>query len=249
MDAISIETLQSITDSIAAGYSSLDGSFGSSAGESNTAALGAINNISRVLAIGDIDIINDLDDAAKNNFDTLIGISSRTRFYKSWCRAINNHIYHATKKSINNYLSSENCQLAPEFALIFTTEMIVTLNPENVFSSEIENMGSVTFSDSNTATFTDGDVINISLHSSQQLKVKLTTDFDSESTLTIFCKTSAGITEEKDVVITAGAKINDEFDVGTAANKYYDITNITVVGGEINNSCKVYAPRKRPTAL
>jgi len=242
MGLIAVEDFIYITDNLAKQYQLMEETLGDKDTE-DTVIYGAYKNVLRAMSLEDAIQEIDLLKSLHNVYLSLSVTSFFTPKYSPIICALDNHINSNGSGTVNTYCSQKGIRVSPEFAEMYKANAGIQIDAKNVFSPEIDNMATFVWTGEGTGTFIDGDEIDISKYSSQQLKVKCLTDFAISATATIVCVTDEDIEEENEIEIPAGTTEGTEFLI--SENKYYDIKNIEVSGGVNGNKIKVFAPRER----
>lgn len=234
---ISVNSFKDFTDNIAGQYILLDSVMGDGT-KPNTASYGAELNLKRVLNLDVYDAEADLLKAAKSNAEN-VKSTNIYKFFSEIIRALNFHV-----NGIDTYLTVKGIRVAPEFKILYEQIMGVKLTWKNTFAPET-NMGNFTFIGPSSGNFQDGDAIDITKHNVQRLTLKVLTDFTTSAVISVFCTKIGGTIEIKEVEIPENTIEGTEFNIGGVNDVYYDVTNITAIGGDAQYSLKVFARRER----
>jgi len=134
--------------------------------------------------------------------------------------------------AIDTYLTSQSMRVHPSFATLYNQWRSLSLSPANVFPLVTE-MGRIDRGAS-SFTFTDGSAIDEDLYGPAQLEIYVPEGYTigvADVVVTLTCKLFGGGTEPKTATMPSGSMAGTAVNVGTSANRYTDVTNMTATGG------------------
>lgn len=237
MSTISSSNFLALTDSLGVMYDELlsiqEGS------EQSTLDGGADDNVTRILALTDIEQAADL----AGGFEDLKARMSQvfrtpSDVFMVVCRALRTHV-----GNINTYLTANTAKVSRSFADLFRLLFGETsLLPANVFqdTNVVGRTGAIT--GATAVTNTAGTDLDITKVAPSQYEVRCTVDIAGSSTptLTLTMKKADGTSEVKTVgPLDDTFDAGDVIDVGTSSDVYIGCTLIAVSGGGASGTIEV----------
>ena len=243
MGVISTARLILLLDSVAAQKKLLDAACTEATGaaDANTVAKGASNNWDRIDAYADDpDMQVELLGAARQNF---LNANADSRSGESWAKplilAVNRNV-----SGISAFCVANAIRVAPQAKKVVEACGLPALSYLATFSPAVDPMGTYTVG----GAFVDGTAIDKTRYAPQMLTLYNATGAPTgvaAGTYSVTCKKYDGTTEVKAVVVPGGTLDAVEFDVGVAADKYWDVTLIAVAGGNAGDVVKIKAKVER----
>jgi len=224
-----------LADSIAAQSYELDQKLGTGI-EAATASLGATNNIARIVAYADAEVIDDLIEGFRNQLAECLSIPVAFDRFVTSMRALSRHV-----GGMSAYLVAQDERVGPDFKVACEMLAIEILTPAATFSPVVPAMGEITIDAVDppggagaSSTFVDGSAIDITRYYASNLVLEKTTAAVAADalTLTVSCTKWDTTSEDKDVPVDASDAINNEDDIGVhGTDMYTDITDIVIKAG------------------
>ena len=244
MATISSSAFQALTDSMAAQIAAISEKMGTGT-EAGSASLGGENNVSRVLATADQEVVEALLRYFRKG-----SLKKRTDpnghvLFETEVKGLSFHV-----SGINNFCALNSVRVAPEFAEIHLRSIGVQVSPANVFPPEVANMADFSVTAPGVGVFTDRDAIDKTKYGPAHLKVRAVSNIGASAiNATVSLLKFDGTAASKVVTIPASSPAGTEIDIGLTTDKYVDVTGITITGGTAGESFRVKAPRERALAL
>lgn len=122
------------------------------------------------------------------------------------------------------------------------------LTPKNVFPPATA-LGSFAVTGSGAGTFTDGSAVDTSLYGGAQISVKTTHAIGAaDINLTISCLDEDGNVDTVTGTIPDGTLINTTIELGTAADRIADVTDVEITGGTADDAFTIQTVEDRTLA-
>jgi len=243
MGVISSANFLILTDSIAWTYAKFLIGMGTDGTEVDTTSDAGKLNRNRVLALNDFDQENDLLAAFEATLTRLGAPFTAPGLFQAAVRALQNHV-----GGIDPFLTAAVVRVAPEFLTVYQGVTSIWLDPANVFSPVVPSMGTFVASAPDTGIYAHVAAIDSSKYYAANLVVEVTgapTGIGA-GTYSVTCKKWDDTTEIKTAVIPGGSIVGFQVDLGThPADRYKDITMITLAGGQAADAIKVTSQLER----
>lgn len=152
---------------------------------------------------------------------------------------------------LNAYLLAQNARVSRSLVDILQW----SINPVNIFPPALLSsfFGSFTMSGSGAGAYTPGSPLDKTLYGPTWLNLKVVTQtWGTASTLTITGTKYDGTSQTKTAALTDGATVNTLVNVGTIgtlADNFATVTNITATGGASSDSVQVQGRLERTITL
>jgi len=191
----------------------------------------------RIQSTEDVDVERDL----LPSFDETIFLLEEKKlldplYYPSCCYLKNNW------RGFDKYSEWIKRKISPEFAQIARRNFACAISSQNVYCPEIQ-LGEFEWTDENViGWFTDGDSIDITLYSPQELTLVWLTENSEEEEIQVYLLGKNGENMET-LIIPATAKEGDEFPLDD--DLYYDVTDIRRIKETMGNGNKLKVIAKR----
>ena len=242
MAKITIANFKTVTDSIGWQRDAADVGLGDGSG-SSSGSYGALTNMNRILGLGDVDQETALLAPSEAVYSEL-KTASRLTLWDRLLRALDAHV-----AGIDTFLTGEGERVCPQFKEVYEGALGVVLSARNTFTPEVDPMATFDVTGSGAGTFTDGSAIINTSYADAHLTLYTSTAIGgAQIVATVFVTEWDGTATSKDVTIPASTGSDVEFDVGIAADKYIDVTNITITGGTNGEQFKIKAKVERTIA-
>jgi hypothetical protein len=169
------------------------------------------------------------------------------------------HLLEARRQALEAHMGGLNAYLLAQDARIaeaLRTILGWPLNAPSVFPpvmSGASKLGSFKLSGAGAGTFTNGAALNKVLYGHMWLRAKvITQNISAEVVATIIGTKYAGTAQSKQVTLTIGATPGTYFEIGTLgtlADNFDDVTNVTVTGGGANDEFEIESKLERVISL
>lgn len=219
-------------------YADAGGYLIASVGDEDTAA----SAIGKAAAVRDLvtafadpdeaDITADLINPVIAVVEALGRNSTFSTFFAQFNSAVIAHL----GEDLNAWLLADGTRVLPNFKL--------ACNP-NISAANtcppVTELGTYAVTGSGEGTLTDGDAVDTALFGGAQVEVEVTdgTVGAADIVVTVVGLTAAGASITKTATITNGSIVGTKFDVGLAADRYVDVTSVTITGGTNGDAFKI----------
>jgi len=196
-----------------------------------TASDSAAANIDRVNAETDAEIVGELINGFRNQFEKMTTNPNAYDRYFASVQALNIHV-----GGMNAFMTAAGERVAPEFKACMESNIAEKFDPENTFSPVVPDMGTIDILGAASGTFTNGDTIDIENYFAANLRLRKTTVAAAADAimLRVHLKDWDDNDVTKDVAVDASDVVDTLYDIGLPApspDKYWDVTNIEVLSG------------------
>lgn len=232
--------LQDILDSLAAQYRLLIDTLGDGTEGEETVSAGALSIRTGLLDTEDNDQVRDMRtgfdetyEKAKYRSSSAQAGNTAANILKGDLDAINRHLSGAFVDTITD----AGILVHPDFAELYFDIYKSRLARALIFPA-VTTIGTLARGESTTAYTHVAGVSEY--HGPGQMEVEVLAEIGAANwVLTLTCETLAGEDEEKVVTIPSGSLVGAKIAVGTAGNKYVDVTDVEATGGTSGDAARI----------
>lgn len=210
----------------------------------NKSSKAAANWLTTVLAFTDSQKVLDLTQGAKSDADQVKGIAVAPRVLTQNILALEKHL-----AGIEAALVSRALRGAPAFKDLYESVTGRTLRNTVTFSPVVANMGTFLASGAGAGTYTDGSAVDSTKYAAAHLKLRVITGPTGAAlgTYSVTCVKEDGTSEVKAIAVAGASPLNTLFDVGVVADRYKNVTTITLAGGQAGDNVRIESELERDT--
>lgn len=239
MATISIANFKAVSDSIGWQKDAADVGLGDGSGSSSGSA-GALTNLNRIRDLADVEQETALLAPANGVYSELL-TATELKLWVLLCRALGAHV-----NGVDAFLTAQGERVCPQFKAVFEAAIGSPLSARNTFTPLVDPMATYDVTGSGTGTFTDGSaIVNTSYADAHLMLYTSSVIGAAQIVATVTLTKWDGTSTTKDVTIPLATGSGVEFDVGAPADKYIDVTGITITGGTSADQFKIKAPLER----